>query len=83
MSMSPNLLNKTIPTDIIFDKFGVCDNSDFIYSMKKGGYCSKDKSVILVTDKKEYEGMLIKSNPDADDERISYWINYISVLFGV
>lgn len=55
-------------------------SAEFTYSISEGGWISKDRSVILVTNRFPYNGKLTRMREDVSQEKFDYWFNYVEAF---
>ena len=78
--MAKNLLAKKVDTDAIISALKL--DQDFSYNIFEGGFISYDRAVILITDRRPYNGMMLQFSP-CDEKTIEGWINRMNKEFGI
>lgn len=76
-----NLINGILDPNKVAEKLST--SSEFSYDCIEGGFVSHDNSVIVVTDRKPYVGMVLQFCPNMSEERKSHWVNYLEDLFNI
>ena len=79
--MTTNLLPIVLPVPRIKIEMQLLDGPWFKPTAE--GYVSKDGSVILVTNKPPYNGMLLRHSTGATPERVQQWAGYVKRLFKI
>lgn len=79
--MSNNLLPVKLYDYEIVEKLH--NATDFRYSISEGGYVSNDNSVILISDRQPYVGMLMQFIPEVEQSTINFWIDKLCDMFGI
>ena len=77
IKVAKNLLAKKVDPELI--TLTLDDNEDFTYNPMEGGFISHDRAVILITDRRPYNGMMLQFSP-CDESIIASWVNRMSKM---